>query len=193
MSARKAVPKNPISVKPSHGIRRYLSIERLIIGGTVFSSLLIVALLVMSQPPGLNADVADKSQPVTIQGKAHIQPGSSHPRYASNPPTSGWHDGGSTADWGNHLTVIPDVTMVHNLEHGGIWISYRDAEDAQTITELEAIVSRYPKNVVLTHRPGNDSRIAVAAWGRLLKLESVDSAQIFNFIARYQLKGPENV
>jgi hypothetical protein len=193
MGARKTAPKNPITVKSSRGISRHLSAERLIIGGTVLSSLLIVAIIVITQPPWLNSNVANKSQPVLIQGKAHIKAGTSHPPYNSNPPTSGWHDGGSTADWGSHLTVIPDVTMIHNLEHGGIWISYRDAEDAQTVIALEAIVSRYPTHVVLTHRPSNDSRIAVAAWGQLLKLDSADDAQIYNFIARYRFKGPENV
>jgi hypothetical protein len=46
--------------------------------------------------------------------------------------------------------------------------------------------------VIVTPRPQNDAPIAVAAWGRLLKLQRFDEARIFEFINRYRGKiGPE--
>src|ERR1700733_10453690 len=59
------------------------------------------------------------------QGQTHITEGSTdHPTYNSNPPTSGWH-WPSPAAWGVYPNGQPDERLVHNLEHGGIWISYK--------------------------------------------------------------------
>ena len=126
------------------------------------------------------------------QGQTHIADGQSHPAYNSNPPTSGWHYA-TPADWGIYQQTIPDEVLIHNLEHGGIWISYRNADDQRTIQQLTDIVRRYPDHVILTPRPANDRPIAIAAWGHLLKLDTVDSTVILDFIARYIRKGPENV
>lgn len=58
-----------------------------------------------------------------IQGQDHIAEGNTHPAYNSNPPTSGWHYG-QPASWGAHDHELADEQLVHNLEHGGVWIAY---------------------------------------------------------------------
>ena len=50
---------------------------------------------------------------------------------------------------------------------------------------------RYRSKVIITLRPKNDSRIAVAAWTRLMKLDHYDEAAIVNFINRFKNRGPE--
>ena len=125
-------------------------------------------------------------------GQVHIAVGQTHPPYNSNPPTSGWHYP-TPADWGIYHEVLPDEELIHNLEHGGIWLSYRDENDTQTIQRLDALVGSFPDHVILTARPANDRPIAVAAWGHLLKLDGVDENAISDFISRYIRKGPENV
>jgi hypothetical protein len=126
------------------------------------------------------------------QGGTHIRLGMSHPPYNSNPPTSGWHTP-ETAAWGVHRQQIPDQTIVHNLEHGGIWISYRDTEDAALVEQLKGLVSRYRSKVILTPRPQNDAPIAVAAWTRVMKLDEYDEDRIVRFINAFRNKGPEQV
>ena len=126
------------------------------------------------------------------QGQTHIPIGQSHPPYNSNPPTSGWHYD-TPADWGIYDAVLPDETLVHNLEHGGIWISYRDANDQQTILALKTIAGGFKDHVIMTYRPTDDSPIAVAAWGHLLKLDKVDNKAVLDFINLYIEQGPENV
>jgi hypothetical protein len=127
-----------------------------------------------------------------IQGYDHIPVGASHPPYNSNPPTSGWHYA-EWARWGVYREAIPDGHLVHNLEHGGIWISYRDTDDLNTILGLEAVIAEDPDRIIMTYRPENDSPIAVAAWGALLKLDRVGAHAIRAFIQRYRYQGPENV
>src|SRR5258708_1397711 len=94
------------------------------------------------------------------QGQDHIAQGMGHPAYNSNPPTSGWHYA-APADWGIYQQVIPDEVLIHNLEHGGIWLSYRNIDDQQTIQQLTDIARRYPDHVILTPRPANNRPIAI--------------------------------
>jgi hypothetical protein len=124
-----------------------------------------------------------------ILGQTHIEVGATHPAYNSNPPTSGWHYA-KPADWGVYQEELPDETLIHNLEHGGIWISYKDV-DQETKSSLEAIGKRYPGSVVVTPRSANDAKIVLASWGRLEKLESFDETQIVDFIKANRNKSPE--
>lgn len=184
--------------------------QRMMIGGGVILTAIVVvlAIIVLKGPqttPVQAQDSSSQAQPQNasaagtgvivdypIQGQTHIPEGSPHPQYNSNPPTSGWHYA-TPADWGVYDEVLPDETVVHNLEHGGIWISYRDPGDTATSSALKTIMSGFKDHVILTVRPANDSLIAVAAWGHLLKLDKVDTQAIINFISLYIYKGPENV
>jgi hypothetical protein len=115
---------------------------------------------------------------------------SPHEPYNSNPPTSGQHVA-FTAPWGFHTEIIEDEVIVHNLEHGGIWISYKDPQDTEMIAQLRALLPQLPRKTIVTLRPRNDSPIAVASWGRLMKLDRVDSAKIVEFANQYRNKAPE--
>jgi hypothetical protein len=124
------------------------------------------------------------------QGSEHIPRGKPHPAYNSNPPTSGWHNPESGPP-GAYREEIPDELLVHNLEHGCIWVSYKDSKDADLVAKLEGLAAQYPTSIVLTVRSKNDSAIAVAAWRRLLKLEKYDEGQIVQFVKMFRNKGPE--
>lgn len=192
MTKKAVTLKKPRTKGFSIDFRQHLSTERVVIGGTIILSLIIIGGFIAIQPPGINPNLADKSQNIPDQGSAHVGQGTPHPPYNSNPPTSGWMDP-QPAAWGVYQSVIPDENMVHSLEHSGVWLSYRDANDTETIQQLQDIARRYTSQVIVTYRPANDSRIAIAAWRRLLKMDKVDSAQIYDFIARYRGRGPENV
>ena len=45
----------------------------------------------------------------------------------------------------------------------------------------------------MTPRAANDSKIALASWERLLKLDSYNEEEIKDFVARMRNKGPESV
>ena len=124
-----------------------------------------------------------------ILGQTHIEVGATHPAYNSNPPTSGWHYA-QPADWGVYQKELPDEQLIHNLEHGGIWISHKDV-DQGTKLSLEAVGKRYPGSVVVTPRSANDAKIVLASWGRLEKLESFDETKIIDFIKANKNKSPE--
>lgn len=56
-------------------------------------------------------------------GQDHIQPTDPLPNYNSNPPTSGPHLS-PAAPWGAYDVELDDRQAIHNLEHGGVWITY---------------------------------------------------------------------
>jgi len=126
---------------------------------------------------------------ILIQGVEHIAVGASHPPYNSNPPTSGWHYA-EPAEWGFYDKELPDEQLVHNLEHGGIWISYKDI-DEETKTKLQDLARRYSGSVIVTPREKNDTKIALASWGRLQKLAEYNEEAIINFIKANKNKSPE--
>lgn len=135
---------------------------------------------------------APTAKAYAIQGTQHIGEGESHPPYNSNPPTSGWHYG-TAAPWGVHERELPDEQVVHNLEHGGIWISYHPSLDGVTAEKLREIVRRYRSKVIMTPRTSNESKIALAAWGRLDTFDDFDEKRLLTFIRSFIDQGPEKV
>lgn len=166
-------------------LRKYLIwlIGLLIVGG-------LIILLVKS----VNKTDLKTSQPgqfYEAQSREHITTGASHPAYNSNPPTGGWHYD-KPAQTGIYDKELPDEQLVHNLEHGHIWIAYKPDIPQDQIKALAAIAKSYGSRIIMTPRAANDSPIALAAWQYLLKLDSVDEKQIKEFIDAYRnIAGPE--
>ena len=69
------------------------------------------------------ASVPEMGESYPIEGAAHVADGVKVD-YRTNPPSSGAHYR-SSARWGVYDKALPDETLVHNLEHGGVWISYK--------------------------------------------------------------------
>ena len=128
-------------------------------------------------------------QAVADLGGGHIAVGAAHLPYNSNPPTSGPHHL-EPATWGIYQKELSDEVLVHNLEHGGIWISYGDI-DQPTKQKIETLAKQYPDKLIVTPRGNDDARIVLASWGRLLKLESFDEPTIIAFIRTNKNRAPE--
>ena len=137
------------------------------------------------------ADLPQTGEDIPILGREHSKDVNVKAEYNSNPPTSGMHFE-YAEKWGVFDSPQPDAKMIHNLEHGGIWISYKDIDD-QTKAQLEAITKANSGSVIMTPRPQNDSKIAVAAWGRLMKLDIYDEIKILEFIKVNKNKSPEQL
>ncbi len=123
------------------------------------------------------------------------------------PPTYGMHHGfdGTGTDvnpgitprpTGVYESEQPDEDLVHNLEHGHIWISYDPAQLTEgQIERLREIVESFERlgGVILTQRAANDDAlpIAVASWSRILQLATVDEAVIRDFVRTNRGHSPE--
>lgn len=125
-------------------------------------------------------------------GADHIDEGSTASvTYNSNPPSSGPH-WPTAAPWGVYDQPEADERYIHNLEHGGIWLSYKPSLPADQIILLKDFAKRYRK-VIVTSREENDSNISLAAWTRVQKLDSFDERTVIQFIEAHYDQGPEKV
>lgn len=135
----------------------------------------------------------DFSQSIPLLEALHIAEDSPLPEYTSNPPTSGPHFA-QTARSGFRDNAISDQNVIHNLEHGDVWISYNPRITDSIIKELKPFGAT---KVIVTPREANDTDIALASWGRLDKFDIENNTlpveRIKDFIKRYTGKGPEQV
>lgn len=138
-------------------------------------------------------ETPDLSRAVPVQGRNHIGIGQEHPPYNSNPPSSGWHYAQTTFS-GWHGEAVADEFVIHNLEHGEVWVTYHPRVTDEIKNELRQLSD--DRKVVITPRETNETDIALAAWGRVdtFNLEGgLPIQRIRDFITRYKNRGPENV
>lgn len=126
----------------------------------------------------------------------------------SNPPTYGDHHGfdslGTDSNpgitprtTGVYTTEQPDEDLIHNLEHGHVWISYNPnlISDSEALEQFVRDGSPNPNGsgvgVILTPRAANDTVIALASWAHLQPLDSIDLTTIRSFVEINRGKAPE--
>jgi hypothetical protein len=162
-----------------------------LIGGVLLVGAIMIVALSLSGEPGADPKKDQDSGVETfeIQGRDHIEVGVAHDPYNSNPPTSGPHYA-EPADWGVYEQELPDERLVHNLEHGGIWISHKGI-DAEIKSKLEEFGRMNPGSVIVTPRAANDAPIVLASWGKLLKLQSWDEDRVQRFLDTNKNQAPE--
>lgn len=168
------------------------SLRYLLMGAVALGAALVVYGAMKSGAP----QSADQSVEYPVQGSDHIEVGSDHPPYNSNPPSSGWHYE-EPAKTGFREEEIADEHLVHSLEHGDIWIAYHP----RVGTEVKEALRQFAGgSVVVTSRSANDTDIAVVAWGRVdsfnlgeTGFSTTTAARIGDFITRYVNKGPEKI
>lgn len=135
--------------------------------------------------------VEELGQEVEIMGRDHINVGSSHDEYNSNPPTSGPHYA-MAPNPGFYKKGLEDESAVHGLEHGYIWITYHpEMVTEEIIDSLKSIQRKNLGSVMLSPRTLNESPIILASWGRFLAMEELDEATINTYIKLHKNQSPE--
>ncbi len=131
-----------------------------------------------------------KVEEFPIEGVEHVS-AETTVEYKTNPPTSGPHFA-QAQNWGVYDKEIDDKAAVHALEHGGIWISYKDISDDEK-NILEEIGRENSGSAIVSPRGANDVKIAVVSWGRMMKLDTADKAPIQKYIDTYKNQSPERL
>jgi Protein of unknown function (DUF3105) len=104
-----------------------------------------------------------------------------HVRYDSNPPTSGPHFAIPPAP-GIYDSPLPAGEFIHAEEHGHVVIAYAPGTPASQVSVLKAIAKQFPGEVVMTPYLGISHGIALAAWGRLQRLDNADPDAVTGFV-----------
>ncbi len=171
--------------------RAYMKIFFASIGTIVF---LAVGFLIWSNlfgPPPQKAR-ALMGEKMPDQGAAHVAHGEQHPPYNSNPPTSGPHWGDDVAGAGVKTEPPPDELILHSMEHGAAVVWFRaDLPPAQVEQIRAAFDAAKVGKKMMVPRANLDVPVALTSWGYLLKLDTIDGAQITEFILSNNDHGPE--
>lgn len=157
-----------------------------IITGTVVIGAIAALILFDPPPPGIE---------FPSQGYFHISSvDEPHVEYNSSPPSSGPHLG-LLANWGVHEEPIPPELFVHNMEDGGVVITY-DCPDgcAELQSDLTSLVDDVGGRVLLTpyegiEHEGVEYRAAIAAWTRVFYFDELSEdveSEVRTFIRLYE-------
>lgn len=130
-----------------------------------------------------------------------VDPGDTSDAWTSDPPTGGAHNG-LTVVWGAFDEPVSQAQLVHNLEHGGVYIQYGDEVPDGTVTELRAFYDNHQNGTVLAPYPSLGDKVAVGAWnasqgdyetdeGAFMTCTGFDEDAFTAFFSAFQFKGPE--
>lgn len=203
-----ATNRRPVAPAPRPPIKKSNNLPIFLIGGLALLLIIGAAAIFLTsnsqktstgpQSIDIRPDATAKVDTFPNQGQQHIAQGQAHEPYNSDPPTSGPHYV-QAAGWGIYNETLPDENTVHNLEHGGIVISYVcDGNCSDAINQLSNYARRYPREVftgiLLQPRRSlpDGAKIAVTSWQNRLLLKSLDTKKIDEFVAKYFNKGPES-
>ena len=125
------------------------------------------------------------------------------PKWNTDPPTNGPHYGG-TIVYGIYDEPVPQIEIVHNLEHGAVYVQYGDDVPDATVTQLEEYYRDDPQGLIVAPYPKLGDKIALGAWnepkegeddvekkGYLARCPRFDENAFDKFRDAFQYKGPE--
>jgi hypothetical protein len=214
---RVKAPKKRVPPKSEAGLERH---RLLVVTGTVAAAVAIAAAaffllgaggLVGGGTPGEAAVRTDLEnagctlQAVKAQKAQHTLTPDGTAKWNTDPPTSGPHFGfnpdgsAGTVIWGAYTEPVQLARIVHNLEHGGIFIFYGDKVPESTVAKLQAFYEKHTGGTVLAPYPKLGNKVALGAWvadgaketGYLAKCANFDDGAFAAFISAFQYRGPE--
>ncbi len=173
-----------------------MNTEKKIIGGFVLATLIILVggvFLLSNQGVKEQAKISKSlmGEEIPSQGASHVARGQEHPAYNSNPPTSGWHWGDGVAGPGIKDQPVPDELILHSMEHGAAVVWYEDDLPASDVERIKTSFNDASGKKIMLPRKNLDVPVALTSWGRLLKLETIDTAKIKEFIETNNDRAPE--
>lgn len=123
----------------------------------------------------------------------------------TDPPVAGAHYG-EAAVFGIYSEQLEQARVVHNLEHGGIFIQYGSDVPEPTVAELESFYNDHQTGTIMAPLPSLGDKIALGAWvvrdeefenppalgtGYLAKCKTFDAGAFAAFFDAFQFRGPE--
>jgi hypothetical protein len=135
------------------------------------------------------------------QGQQHIAQGESHITYNSDLPSSGPHyaDASAPIDWGIYTEPVKPEVFLHNMEHGGVVITYSPSLlPKDQVRQLQTLFAPSydnktfkPARFLLFPRPTDSKAIQLASWDWTFNLDRYDASLITKFYLQHGNKAPE--
>jgi hypothetical protein len=144
-------------------------------------------------------------QAVKAQPGRHSLTADGTAKWNTDPPTNGPHFGFDasgnvgTVVWGAYDEPLQLARVVHNLEHGGVYILYGDEVSDSVVDQLRGFYDDHKNGTLVAPYPKLGDKVALGAWvaegeeakGYLAKCATFDEAAFSSFFDAFQFKGPE--
>lgn len=143
---------------------------------------------------GCTLQVAD-----ALEGKHSIaDPDDVSDEWNTDPPTTGPHYA-IAAIFGMYDEPLQLARVVHNLEHGGVFILYGPDVSGETVDELRAFYNQNKTGTIMSPYEKLGDEFAFGAWvahdeggnGYLAKCTAFDQKAADAFFGAFQFRGPE--
>jgi hypothetical protein len=172
-------------------------------GGVGLVVLLVVGGIIwfLSRPSVASAAPMGDFVPTT--SRDHIPEGTDPGPYSTNPPTEGHHfpvtfnPGFYTPDEVAKMPKYPQGYLVHDLEHGYVIYWYNcQADPSINCTDMQNAIKQIIQDnnsfkVIGFPWPSQKEPLVMTSWGRILRLNKLDTATMRAFYKANVDKGPE--
>ncbi len=133
---------------------------------------------------------ADQLEEKRFKNKSHFMKVPKDFEYNSFPPTSGPHHP-EPAVWDAYDRPVPQLHLIHNLEHGGIVVQYGDGVSQATVNKILGWYREDPNGMIVAPLAKLENKIALTAWTHLATCSRFDEEAFSSFRDLYRFKGPE--
>ena len=185
----------------------------LLLVGVILSALVIAAVLYAAVGRGGSGGTADaeavradlEAAGCTVKtvealpGRHSItDPSGTSSKWNTDPPTNGPHYQ-VAAIFGIYNDEIEAARLVHDLEHGGIFILYGDKVPDSTVEQLTSFYDDHKTGTIMAPLARLGDQFALGAWtsngdnaqGHLAKCKAFDKGAVSAFFRGFQFQGPE--
>ena len=105
--------------------------------------------------------------------------------YTETPPAGGPHDP-VWQDCGVYTQQLRNENVVHALEHGTVWVTYRPGTSAADVQSLQtALGTVKDKKTILSPYPGLPAPVVVTVWNAQLDLKGASDPRLAAFLSFY--------
>jgi hypothetical protein len=180
---------------------RHRAILYAIAGSGVVALIVVIALVAFGGGSG-NAKAAAKALAAAGCQYKHYpeQPRSPHyltlnpsppPSWNSFPPTSGRHYY-QPLPFGIYTEVMPEIRLVHNLEHGAVILQYGDQVSAAQVREITSWYQQDANAVVVAPLPKLGAKVALTAWTDWTECTGFNLKAANSFRSAFRYHAPES-
>jgi hypothetical protein len=164
-------------------------VVKAILGLGVVALVVVVAIFYLqAQQPSKGGDPSN-NVPALAATKTFDYVGGDHTSdpvtYTETPPAGGPHDP-TWDDCGVYTEQPRNENVVHDLEHGTVWVTYRPGLSQADISSLEtALGTVKSEKTILSPYPGLPSPVVVTVWNAQLHLTGADDSRLQEFLTFY--------
>jgi hypothetical protein len=178
-----------------------------VVAAIVIAGITAIIVISANTPPVVDALASSPSSPDLTeevypeQGREHIQRGTPHEPYNSDPPTSGPHYADNMipvpAGFYDETNAPLDEELIHAQEHGYVIIWYDCAKAPEGNCDglkrglRELRIDLGETKLIAVPRNGMPTMLALTSWTRLQRLDAFDTAKISSFYRSHIGQAPE--